>query len=204
MSNSCYLFTDFKKSFSKKTFWVFQWLLLIGLVLAFSACENDEKEIAQVTQKNNFPVETAKNIEVLYSDSAIVKAKLNAAEMKRFTGNDPHVEMPKGVNLKFFDAGMNVISTLTSNYAVTREEQQLMEARNNVIVVNQKGEKLNTEHLTWNQKTKKIYSDVFARITTADEIIYGNGFEANEDFSKYKIINVKGIINVKEKNAAGS
>jgi hypothetical protein len=34
-----------------------------------------------------------------------------------------------------------------------------MEAQRNVVVVNEKGDKLNTEHLTWNALTKKIYTD---------------------------------------------
>lgn len=164
-----------------------------------TACENDEKQVEQITQKKNFPVETASNIEVLYSDSAIVKVKLTAPEMKRFTGIKPYIEMPKGINLTFYNDSLHVVSTLRANYAISREQEDIMEARNNVEVVNEKNEKLNSEHLIWNKRTHKIYSDVFAKITTSNEIIYGNGFEANEDFSKYKINQVTGIFTFKKK-----
>jgi LPS export ABC transporter protein LptC len=166
------------------------------------ACENDKSKVDLITRKINLPVETAGNIEVLYSDSAILKVKMTAPAMNRFTSPKPYVEMPKGVDINFFDDSLHIISTLTANYAISRESEDIMEARNNVIVVNQKGEKLNTEHLIWNKKTRKIYSNVFAKITTKDEIIYGNGFEANEDFSKYKINQVKGIISVNKDNHA--
>ena len=33
-------------------------------------------------------------------------------------------------------------------------------------------------------------------ITTADEIIFGEGFESSSDFSSYKIKNVRGSINI--------
>ena len=71
-------------------------------------------------------------------------------------------------------------------------------AKNDVVVVNQKGEQLNTEKLLWDENTGKIYSDEFVKITTPDEIIMGKGFEANQDFSKYKIFKVTGNITVKE------
>lgn len=171
----------------------------------FYSCVNDKSEVDLITKKINYPVESAADIEVLYSDSAKIKAKLNAPLMNRYPTPKPYVEMPEGIDLKFFGDSLNIVSTITANYAISRESEDIMEARNNVVVVNQKGEQLNTEHLIWNQKTKKIYSNVFAKITTKDEIIIGNGFEANEDFTNYKINDVKGTFNVnKEKNAPGS
>lgn len=71
-----------------------------------------------------------------------------------------------------------------------------MEARKNVSVINQKGERLNTEHLVWDERSEKLTSDEFVKITTKDEIIFGNGFEANQDFTKYKIFNIKGTISI--------
>ena len=69
-----------------------------------------------------------------------------------------------------------------------------MEAKNNVVIVNAEGEQLNTEHLIWDRKKRIIYSNVFVKITTEDEIIMGEGFESNEQFSKYKILKPKGTI----------
>jgi LPS export ABC transporter protein LptC len=77
-----------------------------------------------------------------------------------------------------------------------------MEARKNVLVVNEKGDQLNTEHLIWDERTQKLTSDEFVKITTKDEIIYGNGFEANQDFSRYRIFNIKGIFSVKTQEHA--
>ena len=73
-----------------------------------------------------------------------------------------------------------------------------MIARKNVVVVNEKGEQLNTENLVWDEKSEKLLSNEFVKITSKDEIIYGTGFEANQNFSKYKIFNIKGTISLKK------
>jgi hypothetical protein len=73
-----------------------------------------------------------------------------------------------------------------------------MEAKNNVVLSNSAGERLNTEHLIWDQKEDRIYSEVFTRITSPDKVIYGEGFESTPDFSKYRILKIKGIIQLKE------
>jgi hypothetical protein len=71
--------------------------------------------------------------------------------------------------------------------------------------VNERGEQLTTEHLIWDERRQMLNSDEFVKITTKDEIIYGNGFEANQDFSQYRIFNIKGIISVNaEENAKDS
>ena len=83
-----------------------------------------------------------------------------------------------------------------ANYAIKFEEDNRMEVMNDVVVVNRFGEKLNTEHLIWEANTDRIHTDEFVKITTKDEIIYGDGLEANQDFTKYKILNIKGVLNI--------
>ena len=58
-----------------------------------------------------------------------------------------------------------------------------LEVNGDVSIINQKGEQLNTETLTWNKVDKKIRSEGFVKIFTDDEIIFGTGFEADENFT---------------------
>jgi len=172
------------------------------LALLSGGCENDIEKVKLVTSKDVLPVEAATGLEIIYSDSAHIKAKITTPELNRYVGNKNYIELPKGLKLEFYDDQNKVTSTLTADYAIRREPEMIVEARRNVIVVNEKNEKLNTEHLIWNERTKKIYSDEFVKITTPDEIIMGNGFEANQDFSRYRIKNIKGTINVKKNSYA--
>jgi len=68
----------------------------------------------------------------------------------------------------------------------------------NVVFVNDKGEKLETEKLTWIEKDAKIRTEDAVKITTANEVITGYGLEADEDFSNYTIRNISGIVNVED------
>lgn len=171
---------------------------LVFAILAFASCENDLDNVKRITQSENFPIETARDIEIIYSDSGKVQAKLNGPLMEHYIGEKPYIEMREGMHLEFYDATMQVTSEITANYAISHENEKIMEAKNDVVVINEKGEKLNTEHLIWEEGKETIHTEEFVRITTEDEIIYGDGLEATQDFSKYKITNIKGIIKIKD------
>ncbi len=169
-------------------------LFLVMVLLA--GCENDLSKVQFYAKAENSPVETAKNIKIIYSDSARVQVEVRAPQLDRYETENPYFEMSKGLQATFFDDELNVKSRMDADYGVRYEKEMKMEARKNVVVVNERGEQLNTEHLVWDEKQAKLTSDEFVKITTRDEIIYGNGFEANQDFSKYKIFNIKGIISI--------
>jgi LPS export ABC transporter protein LptC len=170
--------------------------MLALFLVATTSCENDLEKVHLVTNKEALPVETSTDLVIWYSDSARIKVKIEAPELNRYDGESDYTELPQGVKVEFYDENMNVNSTLTSKYAIRKDAEQVMEARNDVVVVNVKGEKLNTEHLIWNEVSSKISSDEFVKITTPDKIIFGNGFESNQDFTNYKIFNIKGTITI--------
>lgn len=45
---------------------------------------------------------------------------------------------------------------------------------------------------------KKIYSDQYVKIINEEGIIHGKGFEANQDFSGWKIKQTSGIISIQD------
>ncbi len=186
--------------FFKKINFIFTFLFFVSLF----SCENNIDEVNLVTSvsQQNLPNESVKNVEIIYSDSARVRAKLKSVELNRYsTAKKPYMEMPKGLEVVFFNEHRKQQTKLTANYGIGHENGnniQTMEVKNKVVVINEKGEMLETEHLIWNTLTKKIYTDEFVKITTKDEILMGNGLEAEQDFSEYEIKNVKGRIAVKD------
>jgi len=166
--------------------------------LFFSACKNDIKVINIIGNKNYLPVNSAKNVEIIYSDSAHVQMIVKAPQVDYYEGENPYQEMPKGVEMYFYDTLMQVKSKLTANYAISFEKEKTMEAKNNVVVVNEKNEQLNTEHLVWDEKKAIIFSDKYVKINTGKDILWGVGMESDERFDKWKIKHPKGSISVKE------
>ncbi len=138
------------------------------------------------------PVEESENVVVYYSEEAEVKVKLEAPVLIRKVDDKIVNEMPEGIHLIFYDSLGGISSEITSNYAIDKNSEFLMEARDRVVVTNEKGEKLETEHLIWNRKDEMIHTEEFVKITAGDEIILGDGLESNQDFSKYHIKNPRG------------
>ena len=155
------------------------------------------EEVASL-MKENEPVKKGKQIKVIYSEQASVMVEISAPIMEEFVADVNYTEMKEGIKAVFYDSLMNVSSVLTSNYAIQYPDERKMEVEDDVEITNDKGEKLNTEHLVWMQDSAKIYSKEFVKITSNDEILMGEGFEAEQDFSKWKIYNITGIINIKE------
>lgn len=177
----------------------FRYIVFLCVPLLLAACENDLSKVERIaSQEVSLPIETSRDIEIIYSDSTKVKAKLTSPLLKFYKVTNAYHEMPSGLKVDFYGNDLNIESVLTAKYGRKFKNQGIIEVRDSVVVVNYKGEKLDTERLIWNEKTRKIYTDKFVKITTKDEVIYGEGLEANQSFTNYKIFKIKGIINVKE------
>jgi len=169
--------------------------------LVFGSCENDMTLVKKITSPKDAVKETGKEVDALYSDFGRVKARLIAPVMLHLDdAKNPYTEFPSGLTLNFFTDSMEVESKLTAGYGISYDKSDQMIARNNVVVTNMKQEKLESEELIWDQKTQKISSDKFVKITTEDEIIFGDGFESNQDLSNYKIRKIRGTIRLKEES----
>ncbi len=171
-------------------------LFFIFSIIFMESCENDLSKVKLYSKGAASPQETARSIKIIYSDSARIQVEITAPILNHYSTENPYIEMPKGLTALFYNDRMEVKSRLVAEYGIRYEKDQKMEARKNVEVTNEKGEKLNTEHLIWDERKEKLLSDEDVKITTKDEILFGKGFEANQDFSKYKIFNLKGTISI--------
>ncbi len=168
----------------------------------FIACENDVEEVNALAASNAKadPVESSKDVEMIYSDSAQIKMKLVAGKIDRFIIEDKsYFEMDEGLHIYFYDNDSLVTTELKADNGKgfdNRNGMERMEVENNVVLTNEEGNKLNTEYLEWDALRHIIHTDKFVKITTKDEIIWGHGLEANEDFSEYEIMNVKGQLTI--------
>ncbi|MFO7873012.1 MAG: LPS export ABC transporter periplasmic protein LptC [Bacteroidales bacterium] len=168
---------------------------LFGLAMLLS-CQSDLESIEAVTHVDEGPIETAIDVEIIYSDEGHVRMIMEAPRMDRYENEDPYLELPRGLDVVFYDSLENQTSRMSSKYAISYEETEIIEARNDVVVVNEKGERLNTEHLTWNQQEETIFSEKFVKITTDDEVLYGEGLEADERFDSWRILDPHGTFQV--------
>ncbi len=144
------------------------------------------------------PSETLKQAELTYTEKGKVKVKIIAQKIERFTKPSPTINFSQGLVVYFYNDSAMLTSTLTAQQAIIDDEKQQMIAEINVELINQKQEKLNTEKLIWDEKSNLIYTEKSVKITSKNEIIFGDGFESTPDFSTYKITNVRGNINIRD------
>ena len=170
-------------------------LLFLNIItlLLFYSCENDLEEIDKLFPQEMISVETAKDVSMIYSDSAMIKVQIAGPVMLRHLDKDnPRQEFTDGVKVIFFTYGQQVESILTAKYAIRLEKKKQIIVRDSVVWESSNNEKLETNKLIWDERKEKVYTNQFVTITKPDEIIYGIGFEANQDFSTWTINAVEG------------
>ncbi len=174
------------------------YILVLAITCCLFACSNDLAEINKVIGKKDIRVESARDVELLYSDSAIVRVKVSAPLMVRhLDNNEPRSEFPEGVRVDFFGPRAQPEGFLVARYAIKYDDAQEFIARDSVVWNNLKNEKLETSELIWNEKTRKVHSKKFSKITRPGDIIYTYGFEADQDFTHWKTQAVEGKMQVK-------
>ena len=173
-------------------------LFFAAIIICFSSCENDPTEIENLMDKLRTDVETATGVEILYSDSAQLKVKIEGATMVTHLDKvNPKQEFVDGVFVEFFGPDEEVNSTLSAKYAIRSEQDKEILVKDSVIWESElQQKKLETEELIWDEKKQQIYTNKFVVITSPDEIIYGHGFEADQNFENVRIKAIDGRVKV--------
>lgn len=167
-------------------------LVLAGL---FCACKNDLDQIAEVNMDATAPDRVTTHAEYFYSDSGRVRNRLRAGRIEEYMAEGSRrTEMDEGVELAFFDPDGRAGSLLTARQGLIKPEQNRMEVKDHVVFINVRGERLETEHLVWSQDSDRVWTDRPVKIVRAQDILYGQGLDANEDFSRYTIRRLTGTI----------
>ena len=169
--------------------------IILLLTLALTGCENDMAEVKRIIAQDEVAVERAKDVEVLYSDSAIVKIRIKAPEMMNYLDkNEPKREFNKGLSVDIFDENKKIISQLSAKFAIQLLNEKKVTLTDSVEVVTLQNERLQTEELIWDEIGERVYTDKYVKMSTATEIIYGYGFNSNLDFTKWNVKDVTGTI----------
>lgn len=176
-------------------------IISIIIVLMLFSCENSLKTIQELTKEDTLSTMAAYDVIYKRSDSGIRQVVLKSPLMERYESDpkNPYTEFPDGFEVTFYDKSGNKVSFISAEYGVNYRKKQLLRARKNVVVKNfNTGEQLNTENLDWNQKKKIIHTHTFVKITSPENIIFGDSLWAKEDFSSREIYNMRGEIEVEE------
>ncbi len=174
-----------------------QWVIaLVLLIFSTVACEPDLAEVDRIASiRAEEPVDISLGVTVIFSDSAQVKARLTAPEMRSYSAADnPYHEFQKGIKIVFFDPNGEEVQNIVADYAVRREREELVEFRKNVIITRSDGVQIKTEELIHDEKSNIFYnnSPLFGYSSDGRNTFQGASFRSEMGFNNIVIQNSTG------------
>ncbi|MDD5362620.1 MAG: LPS export ABC transporter periplasmic protein LptC [Ignavibacteria bacterium] len=169
----------------------FNLLYILLISLALFSCENKFGPPKINLKAEDIPEQESWNSSVVFSDSGNVKAVLKAGHISVYNKRG-YTLIDSGAVVDFFKNGEKV-STLTSRRGKVLEPSKNIEIYDSVTVVNKEGSVLKTQKLLWDNKTQRVSTDVYVKITTPKEDVEGIGFESDQSLKNYTIYKVTGV-----------
>ena len=177
------------------------------LLLFVGSCTSSKKEtVAVVFNPDSSYIMRTTDVNTLISDSGITRYKLNAKEWLMFSkAKDPFWYFPEGIYIEKFDSLFNAEASVKADTAYYWEKKKLWKLIGNVKILSLENEKFETSEMFWDQGKERIYSSKRVRIEKKDQIIIGkDGFESNQDMTKYSFINSEASFPVSEQAPSDS
>lgn len=174
--------------------------MMIVMLFLFPSCSRKKQPMTDaITNRDSVPVMTTRGVSTYISDSGVVRYKIITKEWEVYDRLDPsRWAFEQGIYLEKFNNDLCIEATIVADTAYYFDKQELWELRGNVHIENEQDEEFDTQLLYWNQKTKRVYSDLYIRIRQQKRIITGVGFTSNQEFTNYTIKNTQGIFPIKE------
>lgn len=170
-------------------------IFFLGIFLLILGCSQDKDLVNQKEYEG--PLSSLDSINTLLSDSARIIMHMEAPRQNNFENGDQ--EWPNGLFLESYDKNGEVTTIFKANYVFYNGEENLYRAEGNVIVrSNESGDELNTEELYWDPTAEKFYTEKFVTINTDGEVHTGEGMEAKQDFSSYRILKPRGTFTLED------
>lgn len=159
----------------------------MGLALISSCRESIDPNSVPVYDG---PMNSALNIHLIHSDSAVLRSEITAPKQLEFFNGD--LEFPEGIDIKIFTKEGVLETTLRADRGYFMRDQNVYRGEGDVQIHNLiKDQRLQTEEIFWNQAERKIYTEKFVTIQERQTLFNGTGMEADDTFTNYKLKKVR-------------
>jgi LPS export ABC transporter protein LptC len=173
---------------------------LLFSMLFLGSCENDLNKIKEISAKfTSLPVDTTRGVEIIYSDSAIVKGKMTTPLMINYSTAVPYKIMPKGVRVDFYDVNAHEDGNIIADSGVYHDMDKRIEFYHHVVYTTAKGDTFKSDELIYDQAKKTMYSNKPVQIILAGgDVLNGINF-TSDDKLLYPVMNQStGTFNVSD------
>ncbi len=174
--------------------------VLFGAALFFFGCMEEQTEkLGEL--KTDFSSRTIVDAFLQQQDSGKVIMELKAPLIEEYEFVDsPYTLMRKGLFVKFWNSNSPKENTLRADWAMIKDKQKFYEGRGNVVMVNNDGDTLKTNHIFWNSNNKRIWTKDTVVIHRKDGTYNRalHGLEASQDFKEFTFFKNSGVLFVEE------
>lgn len=179
-------------------------LSLAGSAILLYACD-DRTSDRGAEAVETMMTEYCENLSVVESQNGMRSYHFETPLVEGYSlAREPYREFRRGIRITTFrkDSLSSVDAVLTANYAIYYENRRLWEAKGDVVVRKWDGKELYTQQLFWNERTKRIYSNVDSRFVDGTRGVFvGEGFESDEQFDDWQLRYQKSRMEVEMKPA---
>lgn len=164
-------------------------LLAIGM-LWLTACENDLENIKKLANMSSgSAIDTTRGVDIIYSDSAVVKGRLVTPLLIKYSTEKPYDVMPEGVKVISFDKNGKEEGNIVADSAVQLENESITKFYKNVIATSADGSTFKSEEMIWDQPKKIIYSNQRVEMLRPNgDVFYGTSFKSDDKLEHPEIV----------------
>ena len=159
-------------------------MVVLGLLLGSVGCHRRTAPVAS-SEELRIPDQEARDFTLTESAAGKKNWTLRAVYAAMF--NREHKVDAKTVTIDFFDQEGAHYSTLTADQGEIDQMTNDLEARGDVRVTTKNGIAMETDSLRFFNRTGKIVSEGFVRVTRQGDVLTGYGFESDATLEHFKL-----------------
>src|SRR5690606_33986333 len=147
------------------------------------------KDIQNLHKKQLYPTGEADTIHAVYTDSAKIKAEMDAIKMLDY-GNAkyPFNEFPKGIKVTVYDNNNNK-NYIVANQATVYNKTGIINLVGDVKITSHDGKVMQTRQLYFDQKNSWFFTEHYFKVTDSNKSFFdGIGVDFDQNF---KIVNAQ-------------
>lgn len=187
---------------NKPGVYIMKGIAVIFFTAMLFSCKDRINKVRDFDKFHMGPQTEQIGVNLVYTDSGKVAAKLRGARMLDFTNLDfPFREFPDGVEVDFYD-DQDRLNTVVADYGIIYDDTDLVDLRGNIKIVTGDSTVLLADQLYWDQNKNRnwVFTDSKYTIQMNNGTINeGQGFDSDDKFNNFISRSNIGIHRVEEK-----
>lgn len=153
------------------------------------SCKTDLKDIQNLNKKQLYATGEADSVNVIYTDSAKIKAELYAVKMLDYAkAKYPFNHFPKGVKVTVYDKNKNK-NYIVAKQATVYNKTGIINLMGDVKITSYDGKVMQTQQMYYDQKNNWFFTEHYFKVTDKNKSFFeGIGVDFDQNF---KIVNAQ-------------